>query len=61
MLEEDLINQTTLQIIERLIPIRLNPNRIIIPIGNNRVIVVSNNLLYIFDIDGRLIRMTNLT
>ena len=61
MLEEDLINQTTLQIIERLIPIRLNPNRIIIPIGNNRLIVVSNNLLYIFDIDGRLIRMTNLT
>jgi hypothetical protein len=54
------INQIVLQSIENLIPIQSNPNRRIIPVGNNEVFVISNHWLHIFDVDGTLIRRSNI-
>jgi hypothetical protein len=50
------INEIVYRNIERVIPLDLNPNRIITPLGNNIILVTANNTIYIFDVDGKLLR-----
>jgi len=40
-----------------LFPEIVYPNRTIEPSGNNVIIVRNNNMVYLFDVDGTIIRM----
>lgn len=47
---------TMIEVLEVLFPQTVYPNRIIEPSGNNVIILRNNNTVYVFDIDGTILR-----